>query len=540
MGDKFLALHRAQPRLWGAQDYHMVLGATTGALLDVAWARRIMRGAPFFWVACRNRDSIRAVVDHPAEDACVSCPQHKKYRCECGAAVSTRRSPSTVIAGDLSILCGLTTIFCSIQCVQNAYLPTSAFPHLRLWLQERPGRTRFVRAVNIFGGIAGRDEVLVDNLLRAHGQHGAPPTFSSRWARVEVTKQSFGENNGARCTASTNALLMRCRDPAGATCSLDAVLPAYAISHRQAAVNRQFGNALRGNASAGDAVRDTSVVWWGDRRNNTHRGYPEVRRAVTAVLCLSVARSERLAAAEADDEDVNTAAEADAVKADGGIEIVESFFDTTAFASQQDFQHWLDTADDSWVYTTTSKHDMLFVAEHGIHAIFTQMVAAAGKPGGSAGFHLRPLSSWSQLEMAARFGFSKMAFWDLDGDVYLFFLRETPDSALRRAATFMRHTYRFDPTATSEDRRAAALCVPYEWSLGRFIRVALFGDYPWVEIVLPSIAMWARGATDCFFPELVNHEQAGRLIGQVWDLQQPKLPNLLVTPVGMTRVRRAR
>ena len=115
----------------------MVFGATAGAISDVAWARRIMRGPPFFWVACRNRASTCAVVDHPAEDAFASCSQHRKHRCECGTAVSTRRSSSTITAGDLSILCGLTTIVCSTECVRSTYLPTSAFPHLRLWLQER-------------------------------------------------------------------------------------------------------------------------------------------------------------------------------------------------------------------------------------------------------------------------------------------------------------------------------------------------------------------------------------------------------------------
>jgi len=182
---------------------------------------------------------------------------------------------------------------------------------------------------------------------------------------------------------------------------------------------------------------------------------------------------------------------------------------------------------------------MLFIAEHGIQEIFTVLVAAAGKPGGSAGFHLRPLTSWSTLKRAARFGFSKMDMWGVpEGNVYLFFVRETPESALRRASAFMNHTYQFGPSATTHTRRASALCVPYEWSLGRFIRVCLVGTYPWAEVVLPSIAFWARGATDCFISELLNEEQAGRLIGQVWDLQSPKLSNLLAIPVGMTRMRR--
>jgi len=103
--------------------------------------------------------------------------------------------------------------------------------------------------------------MLVDSLLSAHGQHGARLPFPARWARVEVPKQSFGENNGARGRGPSTSLMMRFRDPAGATCSLDAVLPSlYGRSHRQAGVNRNFGNASRGNASAGDAVRDTSVM----------------------------------------------------------------------------------------------------------------------------------------------------------------------------------------------------------------------------------------------------------------------------------------
>jgi len=262
-------------------------------------------------------------------------------------------------------------------------LPTNIFPELRLWLQDRPRAARFARAVDIFGGIAANDLILVDLVLRAHGQSGAAPPFPARWARVEVTEESL------------------------------------------------------------------------------------------------------------------------------------------------------------WVYTWTFRHDMLFIAEHGIQAIFTVLVAAAGKPGGSAGFHLRPLTSWSILKRAARFGFGKMDMLGFqEGDVYLFFMRETPDSALRRASAFMNHTYQFDQSATTHTRRASALCVSYEWSLGRFIRVCLFGKYPWAEVVLPSIALWARGATDCFIPELLNEEQAGRLIGQVWDLQSPKLPNLLAIPVGMTRMRR--
>jgi len=255
-----------------------------------------MREASFFWVAFRKRASIRAVVDHPAENACASCRQLKKHRCECGAAVSTLTSSSTATAGDLSILCGLTTIFCSTECVHNTYLPTSAFPHLCLWLRERSGRTRFVRAVDIFGEIAGRDEMLVDNLLRAYGQHGAPKSFSSRWARVDVAEQFCSDNNGARGTARSNALLMRCR------CDV-------------------VGRPAKQHAPA-VTVRDTSVMWWGDLRNSTHRRYPEERRAMTAVFCLSAARNERLLATEADGQDVDTTVEADEVRADGGIEVV--------------------------------------------------------------------------------------------------------------------------------------------------------------------------------------------------------------------------
>jgi len=59
-----------------------------------------------------------------------------------------------------------------------------------------------------------------------------------------------------------------------------------------------------------------------------------------------------------------------------------------------------------------------------------------------------------------------------------------------------------------------------------------------VEVVLPSLALWMRSATDSFFPELINHSQAGRLIGQMWDLDSELLCNRLVFPAGMVRVRR--
>lgn len=73
-----------------------------------------------------------------------------------------------------------------------------------------------------------------------------------------------------------------------------------------------------------------------------------------------------------------------------------------------------------------------------------------------------------------------MEFWKLEGDSYLLLVWDTPDSALRRASAFMKHVYQFDPTATSEDRRTAALSVSYEGLSGRFIRVILVGEDPWV------------------------------------------------------------
>jgi len=542
MGDAVASLHRSAPRAWGIQESQDALSSIGGETSYASRRRAVMCAAPYRWVSCGSR----TIVDHPSDEACAWCPPHRKFRCVCAAAVPTRRTPSVVTAGDLSTVCGLSTIFCSTGCVRNAYLPTNVFPELRLRLQDRPRAARFARAVDIFGGIAANDSILVDRVLRAHGQSGAAPPFPARWAPVEVTEESFGVNNAARASARSKALLMRCSDTAGATCALDAVLGAFHRDNAKvAAVNRRFGNALHGVTSVGDAVREASVVGRSDptirRRNDSHRRYPEARRAVTPVLCLASAGDEP--PLEDDDMDDNTAAEAGATQQDSSsrwaLQVVESFFDTTAFASEEEFQQWLSSGDDIWVYTCTSRHDMLFIAEHGIQAIFTVLVAAAGKPGGSAGFHLRPLTSWSTLKQAARFGFGKMDMCGVqEGDVYLFFMRETPDSALRRASAFMSHTYQFDPSATTHTRRASALCVPYEGSLGRFIRVCLFGTHPWAEVVLPSISLWARGATDCLIPELLNEEQAGRLIGQVWDLQSPKLSNLLAIPSGMTRMRR--
>jgi len=158
------------------------------------------------------------------------------------------------------------------------------------------------------------------------------------------------------------------------------------------------------------------------------------------------------------------------------------------------------------VYTTTRREDMLFVLKHGIHAIFTILSAAAGRPGGSASFHLRPLTPWSVLMRAAKCGFRKMDTWGGEGDVCLILMKETPDRALRCAEFYMQMVHKFNRSCTTDDRRAAALCILYEWAAGRYIRVDYYNKaHPWVEVVVPSPAPCTRGATDCFYRELINH-----------------------------------
>jgi len=549
LAEKFVALHRAGPRLWGEAEYQAVLSATCGAPSHISKMRDVMQAPPYNWVYCTTHGAASPrTVDHPPDDNCASCPTWRKYLCVCGAKVPSQVPSSVTIAGDLSALSGLDTIFCSTLCVRNTYVPSTVFPQLRLWLQDRDGRSRWVRAADLFGGIAADDDPLVDRLLTAHGQHGAPPPFPAHWELVEVTEEAFGRDNAARAAARARALFMRRSDPAGSTTPLDSVVPAFGNWSRQAAVNRQFKNAMRGVTNIGEAVRATSVVAWSDPslqpRNAAHRQYPPLRRAVIPVIQTWSARAVEPTGDDDHAEDVAAEAAAmgeEAALASWGADpsVVESFYDSTVFSTKGEFDAWLDTGEDLWVYTTTRREDMLFVLKHGIHAIFTILSAAAGRPGGSASFHLRPLTSWSMLMRAAKFGFSKMDTWGGEGDVYLILMKETPDSALRRAETYMHMVYKFNQSCTTDDRRAAALCIPYEWAAGRYIRVDYYDKaYPWVEVVVPSPALWTRGATDCFYPELINQEQAGRLIGQVWDLQSQFLVNRLVFPAGVVRARR--
>jgi len=447
-----------------------------------------MRAASYQWVFCGSR----TIVDRPTDESSAGCPPYRKLRCVCSTAVPSCRTPYVVTAGDLSTICGLSTKFCSTGCVCNAYSPTNNFPELRLWLQDRPRAARFAREVDIVGGIAASDSMLMDRVLRAHGQSGPAPLVPARWARLEVNGEAFGVNNAARASACSQAFLRRCSDTASATCALDVVLGAlHRNSSKVAAVNCPFGNALHGIVSVGDAVSEASVGGRSDpticRRSYSHWRCPDARRAVAPVLCFASAGDVPLL--EDDHMNDNTAAEAGATQQDStsrwALEVVESFFETTTFASKEEFQQLLSSGVEIKVYTCTSRLDMLSIAENGIQAILTVLVAAAGTPGGSAGFHLLPLKSWSILKRGACFGFGK---------IYMFFMRETPYSALGRASAFMSQTCLFDQAATTHTRRASALCVPYKWSLGRFTRVCLFAKYPCPEVVLPSIALWQAGA----------------------------------------------
>ena len=64
---------------------------------------------------------------------------------------------SGVIADDLDTISGAPTIFCGPLCLQNTCVPTNHFPELRRCLQDRDGRGRGVRAVDICGGVAGSE-----------------------------------------------------------------------------------------------------------------------------------------------------------------------------------------------------------------------------------------------------------------------------------------------------------------------------------------------------------------------------------------------
>jgi len=512
--------------------------------------RDVMQAPPYNWVYCTaNLGAARPrTFDHPPDDNCDSCPSWRKYLCVCGAKVPSQVPASVTIAGDLSALSGLDTIFCSTLCVRNTNVPSTVFPQLRLRLQDRDGRCRWARAADLFCGIAANDDPLVDRLLSAHGQHGAPPPFPAHWELVEVSEEFFGRDNAARTAARARALYMRRAEPSGSSSPLDSVVPAFGNLSRQAPVNREFQNALRGVNNICEAVKATIVVAWSDPtlqpRNVSHRQYPPLRRAFIPVIRTRSARAAEAAGDDDDAEDVAVEAtamgeEAASTSWAANPSVVESSNDSKVFSTKEKFGAWLDTGEDLWVYTTTRREDMLFVLKHGIHAIFTILSAAAGRPGGSASFHLRPLTSWSVLMRAAKFGFSKMDTWGGEGDAYLILMKETPDSALLRSETYMHMVYWFHRSCTTDDRRAATLCIPYELAAGRYICVDYYDKaYPWVEVVVPSPALWTRGVTDCLSPELINHEQAGRLIGQVWDLQSQLLVNHLVFQAGVVRARR--
>jgi len=470
LGDNVVAVHQAGPRLWGEDDYKAVIGATRGAPHSTTTLRKIMQSPPYDWLSCK---AATRTGDYPPDEVCSWCPSWRKHLCVCGAQVATVVPPSVVIAGDLATISGAPTIFCGTLCVRNTYVPTTRFPELRRWLQDRDGRGRRVRAVDIFGSISGSDPPLVDRLLCAHGQHGAPPAFPAHWVPVQVTIDSFGRDNAERIAARARALFMRQADPAGSTSPLDSVLPAFGNCRKQAEVNRQFNNALHGGIDVGDAVKNASMAAWGNSRflarNKTLRWYPSARQAVIPVIHT---RSARARQPRGDDDNVEDEATAVAAAGEGGasasstVSVVESFYDPTVFTSKGAFDEWLATGEDVWVYTTTRREEMLCVLKHGIHAIFTILSAAAGKPGGSAGFHLRPLTSWSVLMYAATFGFHKMDVWGGEGNVYLLLMKETADSALQRAAVYMKTGYTFGNCSDAE-RRAAALSVPHEWAAGR-------------------------------------------------------------------------
>jgi len=230
------------------------------------------------------------------------------YLCVCGAKVPSQVAASVTIAGDLSPLSGLDTIFCSTLCLRNTYAPSTVFSQLRLWLQDRDGWSGWVRAADLFGGIAANVDPLVDRLLSAHGQHGAAPPFLAHWELVQLTEDPFGGDSAARAAARARALFMRRADPAGSTAPLDSVVPAFGTWSQQATVSRQFKNALHGVNNIGEAVKATSVVAWSDvtlqPRNASYRQYPPLHRAVIPVIWTRSARAVEPTGDDDDAEDV--------------------------------------------------------------------------------------------------------------------------------------------------------------------------------------------------------------------------------------------
>jgi len=264
--ERFVAMHRGGPQLWWEAEYQAVLAATRGAPLHISKMRDVMQSPAYNWVFCTTHVGAAGprTFDHPPDENCALCPSWRMYLCVCGAKVPSQVAAFVTIAGDLSSLSGLDTIFCSTLCVRNTYVPSTVFPQLRLWLQDWDGCSGWVRAADLFGGIAANDDPLVDRLLSAHGQHGAEPLFLAHWELVELTEDPFGGNNAARAAARAKALFMRRADPAGSTAPLDSVVPAFGNWSRRAAVNRQFKNALHGVNNIGEAVKATSVVAWSD------------------------------------------------------------------------------------------------------------------------------------------------------------------------------------------------------------------------------------------------------------------------------------
>jgi len=226
-------------------------------------------------------------------------------------------------------------------------------------------------------------------------------------------------------------------------------------------------------------------------RNNTLRRYPSSLQAIIQVIHTT---SERAREPRGDEDNVEDEETVAATAGEGGasasstaaLSVVELFYAVKVFSLKGAFDAWLATGEDLWVYKTTRREDMLCVLKHSIHAIFTILSAAAGKPDGSAGFHVRPLTSWSVFMYAVEFGFHKIDFWGEEGDVYLPLVQERADSALRRAAVYMKTGYTFW-NCRDANRRAAALSVPHEGVAGRFIGVVHCNRLcPWVEVLLPS------------------------------------------------------
>lgn len=192
VSDAVRALHPTMPRAWSTEDIRTVC-SVSGFSKNATLAREVQRmlhKPPHRWVSCDQR-AYATTLCHPGDDLCVWCPDWRRYQCVCSGRLPVHQvRPSVNIANDLAAIGGLLIRFRSFTCVINYFAPTQLFRHLRLWMQGRNGRSRFVRAVDIFGGLSEADGRAVEDMLHSHGQFGPLPPFPC-WATTTLCQEDF-------------------------------------------------------------------------------------------------------------------------------------------------------------------------------------------------------------------------------------------------------------------------------------------------------------------------------------------------------------